>query len=69
MGLSLAIMAMFAAFGSVTFSDVFQNAHAASEGKLTVIGLLLVGACGKSAQFPLQSWLGDAMAGPTRCPP
>jgi NADH-quinone oxidoreductase subunit L len=65
-GLSLAIMAMFAAFGSVTFSDVFQNAHAASEGKLTVIGLLLlVGACGKSAQFPLQSWLGDAMAGPT----
>ncbi|GLY13274.1 NADH-quinone oxidoreductase subunit L [Kineosporia rhizophila] len=65
-GLSLAIMAMFLAFGTVTFSGVFAEAGNASEAQLTVIGLLLlVGACGKSAQFPLQSWLGDAMAGPT----
>jgi len=65
-GLSLAIMLMFVTFGSVTFQDVFQNVDSASEGTLNAIGLLLLlAAAGKSAQFPLQAWLLDAMEGPT----
>lgn len=65
-GLSLAIMLMFVTFGSVSFQDVFGVADQASEGTLTAIGLLLLlAACGKSAQFPLQAWLLDAMEGPT----
>jgi NADH-quinone oxidoreductase subunit L len=65
-GMSLAIMLFFVTFGSTSFRVISQSAGGASDTTMTVLGLLLLlGACGKSAQFPLQAWLLDAMEGPT----
>jgi NADH-quinone oxidoreductase subunit L len=65
-GLLTAMFLMFTTFGSVNFTDVFANVGKANSTVVLMLGLLLLlGACGKSGQFPLQAWLPDAMEGPT----
>jgi len=68
-GLALAIFLMFKEMGTVSFQGVFDRIDEVAEqspGTVTVIALLLLlGACGKSGQVPLQAWLPDAMEGPT----
>src|SRR5690606_17641349 len=73
MGLIIAIALIFATFGTIDYGPILgagaEQAALASQlstGTATAIGLLLlIGACGKSAQLPLQSWLLDALEGPT----
>ncbi|WP_030104499.1 NADH-quinone oxidoreductase subunit L, partial [Actinoalloteichus caeruleus] len=65
-GLALAIFLMFAELGTTQYTEVFARAGEMPTGVLLAIALLLLlGACGKSGQFPLQAWLPDAMEGPT----
>jgi len=69
LGFGLAIMWVFAALGTIAFygeNGVFARVGELGQGTITGIALLFfLGACGKSAQFPLHVWLPDAMEGPT----
>jgi len=68
LGFLLGVFLIFTTFGSIEFSKIFPQAAnmLPGDGTITLIALLLfIGACGKSAQLPLFTWLPDAMAGPT----
>jgi NADH-quinone oxidoreductase subunit L len=65
-GLAIAIFILWANLGTLQYTEVFARVGELSSGEiLAVTLLLLLGACGKSGQFPLQAWLPDAMEGPT----
>jgi NADH-quinone oxidoreductase subunit L len=66
LGLAIAIFLMFRTLGTTQYTEVFARVGEFSSSEVLAITLLLLlGACGKSGQFPLQAWLPDAMAGPT----
>ncbi len=65
-GMSIAIFILIATVGSSSFADVFGATGQISAGVATAVALLLLlAACSKSGQVPLQAWLPDAMEGPT----
>jgi NADH-quinone oxidoreductase subunit L len=65
-GFGLGVMWLWVALGTLDYANVFQRAEELPMAVATGIALLLfMGACGKSAQLPLHTWLPDAMEGPT----
>jgi NADH-quinone oxidoreductase subunit L len=75
-GFALGIFLIFYLFGTVNYSEVFQQIPTITEKNLIFLGInvkaidlvclfLFVGAMGKSAQILLHTWLPDAMEGPT----
>ena len=66
LGFLLAVFWLIVKLGTVSYASVFAAVSQLPTSDITIITtLLFVGAMGKSAQIPLNTWLPDAMAGPT----
>jgi NADH-quinone oxidoreductase subunit L len=65
--MAVGLFILFRELGTLDIRDILQAvpAHANHDALALAALLLLGGAVGKSAQLPLQTWLADAMAGPT----